>query len=267
MRVTRLYELPALIAIGVLAGHSSASAQTAPQDTARAQVRVVGTGQRHVAPDLALVKLSFVAEGRTPREAGRRVGMRADSLRRALTSIGIPRDSLTTASEWNWWAGRVETVVSNGRFVQLPKPDSLGRLAYNLQDKLFRAHDAIEVRVAQIGKIGAVIDTAMAHGISEISQVQFQASNLSTARDQALRDATDDAKHQAESIASAGGMRLGRVLGMSTYTDAERSYFGETRLQEIVITGMAGGGATEVIPRSLPVSMTVYGRWELLPPP
>jgi hypothetical protein len=37
----------------------------------------------------------------------------------------------------------------------------------------------------------------------------------------------------------------------------------------VVVTGMGGGGSagTEIIPRSLPVSMTVYGRWELIPRP
>lgn len=261
-----------LIAAAVLGASSSASSQAAAADTARSQVRTIGTAVRRVPPNLAMVRLSFIAEGRSAREAGRKLAARADSLRRALMSIGIPRDSLTTASDWYWWGGRVEVVVSNGRFVQLPRPDSLGRLSYNLMDTLFRAHDAIEVHIAQLSKVGAVIDTAMAHSISDISNVQFQASDLSAAREQALREATEDALHQAELIATSGGMRLGRVLSLSTSIDAERSYGGYGvaggALQSVIVTGMGtSNGSTEVIPRSLPVSMTVYGRWEMLPRP
>lgn len=257
----------AAYAAALLAALGSPSAHALAQDTVHSQVRTVGTAIRHVAPNLAIVKLNFLAEGRSPKEAGHRLAVRADSLRRALMSIGIPRDSLATASEWYWWGGRIEVVVSNGRFVQLPRPDSLGRLSYNLQDTLFRARDAIEVRIAQLGKIGAVIDTAMAHGVADISAVQFEANDLSAARDQALREATEEAKRQAELIAASSGMRLGPAIAMSTYAESDRIY-GEIGLQSVVVRGMGtAGGGTEVIPRSLPVSMTVYGRWELLPRP
>jgi len=259
-----------LIAAAILGASSSASSQAAAVDSARSQVRTIGTAVRRVPPNLAMVRLSFTAEGRSAREAGRKLAARADSLRRALMGIGIPRDSLTTASDYYWWTGRVEVVVSNSRLVQLPTPDSLGRLSYNLMDTLFRAHDAIEVHIAQLSKVGAVIDTAMAHSISDISNVQYQASDLAAVREQALREATEDALHQAELIATSSGMRLGRVLSMSTSADAERGYggYGDPGAQSVIVrgAGVANGG-TEVIPRLLPVSMTVYGRWEMLPRP
>jgi uncharacterized protein len=270
MKIRGLPRLAALCAAALVIAPDAAPAQVPGPDSAHSQVRTVATAVRHVPPNLAIVKLTFTAEGRSTREAGKHLAARADSLRRALVAIGIPRDSLATASDWYWWGGRVEVVVSNGRFVQLPKPDSLGRLSYNLQDTLFRARDAIEVRVAQLNKVGTVIDSAMAHGVSDISSVQFQASDLSTARDQALREATVDAKRQAESIAASIGMGLGRALAMSTYAEADRIYGGGgLSLQEVVVTGMGGGGGagTEIIPKSLPVSMTVYGRWELIPRP
>jgi uncharacterized protein YggE len=266
MNMRRLTSVAAFLTVAVLCASDLASAQAAVVDTAHAQVRTVGTAVRHVPPNLAIVRLNFLAEGRSPREAGRRLAARADSLRRALISIGIPRDSLATASEWYWWGGRVEVAVSNGRFVQLPRPDSLGRLSYNLQDTLFRARDAIEVRISNLTKIGAVIDTALAHGLSDISGVQFQLTEPTPARMQVLKEATEDARRQAEAIASSSGMSLGRVISFGTYEDANRySGYG---LSGVIVTGMGGvNGGTEVIPRTVPISMTVYGRWELVPHP
>lgn len=147
--------------------------------------------------------------------------------------------------------------------MQLAKMDSLGRMGYNVQDTAYRTHDAIEVRIRDMGKIGAVIDTALAYRITDISGVQFQATEVSAARDDALKEATADAQRQAESIAAASGMRLGRVLSFSTYK--EESRYDELSLSDVTMTGMAGGASTEIIPRAMPITMTVYGRWALVP--
>ena len=247
-----------------LVASSATRAQSIRTDSTSSQVQTVGVAVRRVPPNLAVFRLNFVADGRSAKEAGHRIAARADTLRRAMMSLGVPRDSLVTASEWYWWGGRVENIVSNGRFVQLPKPDSLGRLSYNLQDTTFRAHDAIEVRISNLNKIGAAIDSALAHGVSDISPVQFQATDESAARSQALKEATEDARRQAELIATAGGMRLGRVISLSTQSEGGR--YPEYGLVGLASVGGSGGG-TEVIPRTLPVSESVYGRWELIPRP
>lgn len=266
MKVQRLFDAMIVLSPTFLTAFQPALAQVTRTDSSAAQVRTVATSTRHVEPNLAIIHINFLAEGRSAKEAGRRLAARAESLRSALASIGVPRDSLLTASEWYWWGGRIETIVSNGRFIQLPKPDSLGRQSYNLQDTTFRAHDAIEVRISNLRKVGAVIDTALAHGVSDMSSVQFQASEISAARDEALKIATEDAHHQAELIAASSGMRLGRVVSFSTYAESDR--YAEIGLNQLIVTGSGGvGGGTQVIPRSLPVSMTVYGRWELIPRP
>lgn len=254
------------IAAVQLTATRSIGAQLSGVDTVRAQVRTVATALRHVVPNLAIVTLNVLATGSSPREAGRHLSARVDSLRRALTSLGVPRDSLLTASDWYWSPGRMEILVTNGRLIRLAKVDSAGRLAYNLQDTTYRAHDAIEVRIRETGKIGAIIDSALAHGISEISPIRFENSDLSDARDQALREATANAKRQADAIATSSGMRLGRVLSFSTYNDVNRYSDSDFGLEASMATSNGvGEGGTQVIPQSIPVSMTVYGRWELLP--
>src|SRR5437899_8568676 len=46
--------------------------------------------------------LQFTGEGATPAQAGSRLASRADSLRRALATLGIPRDPLVNRSRWYW---------------------------------------------------------------------------------------------------------------------------------------------------------------------
>src|SRR2546426_11211795 len=101
---------PILVA-GVLAvSVTTAPAQTRPDRPEAPEVRTAATVQRSVQPNLATVTLQFTAEGSTPGEAGRHLASRADSLRRALATLGIPRDSLVNRSQWYWWRGRIETI-------------------------------------------------------------------------------------------------------------------------------------------------------------
>jgi len=262
MDVRRFLLAAVLITAGERSVFGPVAAQTNIIDSLRPEVRTVATAVRRVAPNVAVLRLNISGDGRSVKEAGRRLAMGADSLRRALMSLGVPRDSLLTSSDWYWWGGRIEPVVKNGRFVQLTKVDSAGRMSYYIQDTTFRAHDAIEVRISNLGKIGAIIDSALAHNVSDISTVQFQATEVSAARQQALREATEDARRQAETIAASSGMQLGRVISFSTY--AEVGHYPDFETAGLEASAGGSGGGTEVIPRSLPVSMTVYGRWELL---
>ena len=250
---------------------SPAAAQTTSGEPDRPQVRTAATVQRTVPPDLATVTLEFAADGATPSEAGARLAARADSLRRALGTLGIPRDSLVNRSRWYWWRGRIEVVPGPVRYVQRAAPAPDGRRQDMFQDTTYRAHDAIEVRIHDLKKVGAVLDTALGRRITDISGVQFKASDVSAAQEDALREATVRARRQAEAIADAGGQRLGRVLSLSTQGDDNR-WSSDIYLDGISIrdgsAGAGDGGApTVVVHPMVTFSVTVYGRWELVAKP
>src|SRR5881396_1565994 len=96
-----LFIIRPILVAGVLAvSGTAAPAQTRPDRPETPEVRTAATVQRSVQPDLATVTLQFTGEGATPAQAGSRVASRADSLRRALATLGIPRDSLVNRSRW-----------------------------------------------------------------------------------------------------------------------------------------------------------------------
>jgi hypothetical protein len=204
----------------------------------------------------------------TPAEAGRRLAVKADSLRRALSTLGIPRDSLVSGSRWNWWRGRIEAIPQPVRYVQRDTPTR--RSSEAVQDTVYRARDAIQVRIHDLGRIGAVLDTAMGRGVTDISGVQFSATNVSAAQEEALREATVRARRQAEAIAAASGMVLGDVLSIGTQSDGRYGYYQPYALDGITVTGASSGSgdaATVVVRPTIPVSVTVYGRWTLVKKP
>lgn len=237
-------------------------------------VRTVGTAHRSVRPDQASIALKFSAEGETPLEAGQHLSLRTDSLRRTLGKLGIPRDSLVTASRWWWWSDRIQTFTrpqclppSAGRectwvidtfFVAGRVSSTKPRL-----DTLYRASENIEVHLGDPSLVGAVIDAALAMRITDISNIRFSASDTREAQASALREATTNAREQAEAIASAIGCRLGRVLWLSTQPDPS-GYSYSLGGVSVSSRGTAESGETIVTAPSVVVTVSVYGRWQVL---
>jgi uncharacterized protein YggE len=227
---------------------ANASAQTAQPSQPAGEVRASGTATVGIEPDLALVTVQYSASGRTPAAAGKAAAARADAIRKAIVAVGIPYDSIPTKQAYGWygWYGgnRSDMQVHNDR-----------------RDTTYVTNDAFTVRVRDFKLLGRVIDTALAQGAQTISNVSFQATDDSPARIRAIKEATAQARANAGAIAEASGLRLGRILDIST--DAS-PYF--ARMDEMSQVGLAQAKAigTQVVAPELKVTVSVNGRWEML---
>lgn len=185
------------------------------------------------------------------------MALKSDSLRDALGALGIPRDSIVTAGRWGWRRSEVELEIEHHR-----DPETNTQRA----GTLYWLHDALEVRIRDLANVGRVIDTALAHGITELSKVEFSATDTEQAELQAVADATRKARAYAETIAGAGGARLGRTYSLSTESAYEGRYWDDDTV--IAALGTAQGrGETEVVEPVIQVRARVKGRWELLEAP
>jgi uncharacterized protein YggE len=131
-------------------------------------------------------------------------------------------------------------------------------------DTTYRATEIIDVHIRDLTKVGAVIDAALALRVTDITNPQFSATDVTAAGDRALREATVRARQQAETIAAASGGRLGRVLSLSTQSDYSERYFGVDGVSLSVRGGGDNPAGTQITPPTVTVSVTVYGRWQLL---
>lgn len=255
-----------LIGISVLfaafAGVAPALIAQAPTAPETRQIHAAGTAHRGVRPELAILTLSFTAAGRTPAAAGRAVALRADSLRRALSAVGIPHDSLISGSRWYWWRGRIEQQTVQHQ-VQRPGTPTSGLTSVWITDTTYRASDAIEVHVRDLSRVGAVIDSALAHGITDITPIRFSAATSPALQDELTREATANAMRQAETLAGASHSRLGRLLYLSTQPENRYAYDGYALAEQSGLGASAEG--TTVVQPSITISVTAYGRWEILP--
>jgi len=251
--------------VGALVGFPlSLASQAALSRTAPPEVRTAASAERGVPPDLATINVQLLAQGATPGDAGRQLAAKAAGVRRALNALGIPHDSIVNRSRWYWWRGRIETVPQPVRYVQRQTPTQV--YSEPMQDTLYRAHDAIEIRIRDLGKLGAVLDTLMGLGLTDISPVQFSATNVTAAQQQALREATVRARGQAEAMAAASGMSLGEILSLSTQADEGYGY-SPFQLRGVVSTVDGGEANTVIVQPAVSVSVTVYARWALVKAP
>lgn len=259
----RWWHLPSVL-LALPGWRTEPVAAQAPAAPEVAQVRAAGTARRGLRPDLATLTVQFSAIGKTPIVAGRLVAMRADSLRRAFSASGIPLDSLISGSRWYWWRGRIEATTSS-RYEARQVTSASPVTSVQIIDTVYRAFDAIEVRIHDLSRVGSVIDSALAHAVTDISNVRFSATPTPAVQEAITREATAIAIRQAQAMASASGMRLGRLLGLSTQPEVryDRDVFAS--LSEAASAGNYDPGATTVVQPSIPISITVYGRWEVLP--
>lgn len=262
------------LVLWILPALATAVAAQAPEVAQPSEVVSAASAERPVRADLATLTLRFSRLGRTPAEAGRNLALKADSLRRALATAGVPRDSVVSGSRWYWWPQRIEVVETDGRREMVADTGVDGRIIGSHQvvhrDTSYRSQESLRVRIRDLSKVGQVIDAALAQGVIDISEVEFFATDTETAQREAIRLATERARARAEVIASAGGGRLGRTLRLSTEgggDPSQRFLFGGLVVNSAGAAdgeGGAAGGQTVIVAPALQVRATVSGRWEFV---
>jgi uncharacterized protein YggE len=84
----------------------------------------------------------------------------------------------------------------------------------------YTASNSVTARVHPLSKAGPVVDAAVTAGANEISGPSLTSSDAHVLSQRALKVAVVDARSRASAIASAAGVRLGRVLTVSETTSS-----------------------------------------------
>lgn len=162
------------------------------------QVVVSGRGEVKVTPDRAL--LSLTVETRRPQAAA--ASQENARLQRrvfdTLRAVGVaPADLATTdysvqpEQRWNQ---------------QKQQAEQIGYVVRN----------TIKVRILSVEQTGRVIDAAVSKGSNIVSSLEWYASNVETARRQALAQAVEHARADADVMAKAAGGTIGGLLELSS---------------------------------------------------
>ena len=164
---------------------------------AKRQVQTMAMATRSFPPDLAVAHFEFSARGTTLGEAARAASAIGEAIRRALTKVGIPGDSIlgrgSLSHSWDH---------TNPMKIK-PNPE------FRRYDTTYVFRDMIVVRIRDMKRVDPVLEAALGAGAQKLVLLQFSSSRVHEVGQEALAEATRRARRNAEIMAEAGGGKLG----------------------------------------------------------
>jgi len=234
-------------AVGVccLVGAASAWAQERGDFREPPVLRVSATAEVSVQPDHAVVRLGVLADAADAASAQNQVNETMQRLLDAMRDLDVPEQALRTEDL------SLYPVYSNPRFSdggEQQEPRIVG----------YRASNVLSVEVAELARIGAVIDAGIGAGANQLQGITFGARNDAGARAEAMRLAVEEARIQADAVADALGMRITgvREVVVGEYNVRPPIPFAEQRLAADI-------ASTPVQPGQVDITASVSVTYEI----
>ena len=176
---------------GLLA--TPAGAQTSPPP----MISVTGEATISVPPDLALIEGGVTTEAKTAREASDANNTAMGKVLLALKGSGVDERDVQTSR-----------LSLQPQYAQQTRPGPNVVTGY-------RASTRVTVKLRDVAKVAAVIDTLVSAGANEIGGISFMVEKASKLLDDARAQAVADARRKAEIYAAAAGVTLGAPVSIS----------------------------------------------------
>lgn len=188
-----------LVALGASAGALPAQgAMGHPMMEERPALFVSADAEVRVVPDRARMGIAVETRGRTSQAAGAENARIQTAVLDALRRQGIESAQIQTR------ALQVHPEYQYPR--EGGRPTVTGYVARN----------EVTVEVRDLSKVGGIIDAALAQGATNVNGPQFYLANPDSSRREALDAAVRKAMADAQVMARAAGVRVGRVLELAT---------------------------------------------------
>jgi uncharacterized protein len=218
---------------------TAASAQSSENISAKRTIEVDGSGETRTSPDTVDLDLAIDTHAKTAEEAA--------NLNAALATKVI--DALKTK------LGDKGKITTGGYSLN---PDYSQRPNENPTIVGYNAQNSVTVHTGALDLVGALIDTAIAAGANRVNSLNFSVKDDTKARTDSIAIATRDARAQAEALAAALDVKLGKVLKATTVSEARPIPIRMGRAM-----AMSANVATPVEPGEVTVPATVSLTFEI----
>jgi uncharacterized protein YggE len=159
-------------------------------------IRSTGEGVVQVKPDQAKIDIGVVTQAASAQAAGTE---NAAQLQSAIAKLKAALGGNAEIKTMGYSLTPVYSYQQNGK-----APAIEG----------YRAMNTVEVTIENLAAVGKVVDAATQGGANEIQQLQFTLQDPAPARAQALRQAVIEARSNAQAMAAAMGLKLGRMISL-----------------------------------------------------
>lgn len=181
----------------------SASAEVEQLDRGDRTIQVAATGQAETTPDQAIVRVAVLARADDADVVRERLAENATRMREALRGIGLADDQIRTV------AYSIDQEYREEAGDRVPAG--------------FRGFHAFEITLSNVTRAGAVIDAAVENGAERVDRVELTLSEerRREVRAEALRDAMENARADAEVIAESANLT---ITGVHTATTGDTNF-------------------------------------------
>ena len=190
-------------------------------------INVLGEGQASVAPDMAVLTLSVVRNGKTAEAALSASSAAMKDVLSAIKSDGIADRDIQTSNF--------------SIYPQYRHPDPKGGVIEPPQVIGYEVSNTLTLKVRDLQKLGGLIDRSVKLGVNQGGQITFTNDKPDDVMTEARKKAVAEALAKARTLTDAAGVKLGRILEIS-----ENSM--RPAPQPMMRMAMAKDMAAEVVP-------------------
>jgi uncharacterized protein len=224
----------ALVAVLVSAGRAIA------EEPSPRTIRVGGEATVKAAPDRCRVSVSVTSRAASAKEASEANARSSKAvLDRLKAAVAAPGEVRTAGYD-----------LSAEYDYNQPRPGNRGPALVG-----YVATNRFAITTADLAGVGALLDAAVAAGANQIDSISFFLADEKAARRDALLQAGQNARAEAETLAQSVGVTLGEVLDASS-TSAPTPVPVYGRAKAAMAMDMAQP-QTEVVPGSLEINASV----------
>lgn len=189
----------AVIIAAVLLSASPLAAQDAGAPARRSTLAVGGDGIVTATPDLASFSTGVVSNAKSAREALDANTKSVADVIAAIKAAGVEARDIATSG----FSVQPQYVNVKRDGTEVP------RIAG------YEVRNTVTVRLRDLARLGGLLDDVVTKGANQIGGISFDIAEPSKLEEQARIAAVKDARHQAEIMAEAGGVRLVRVISIT----------------------------------------------------
>ena len=203
---------------------------------------VEGTGEVSVVPDIAKVSLGIDESGATLEAVQKSANAKSKTLVDALKGLGIDEKDIKTTN-----------------YSVFPEYDYQGRTP---RITGYRVSISYEVKVKDFDKVNEVLVGVTGAGANVVGNVSFEVNEETKNKKlgEAREEAVAEAKQKAQSLASAAGVSLGKILNISESQGSPAPI----ALREAGIGGAPADIAVpEITPGETQFTVSVSVSWEI----
>jgi uncharacterized protein YggE len=164
-------------------------------------INVLGEGQASVAPDMAVLTLSVVRNGKTAEAALSASSAAMKDVLSAIKSDGIADRDIQTSNF--------------SIYPQYRHPDPKGGVIEPPQVIGYEVSNTLTLKVRDLQKLGGLIDRSVKLGVNQGGQIAFTNDKPDDVMTEARKKAVAEALAKARTLTDAAGVKLGRILEIS----------------------------------------------------